>query len=111
MTAAIRGGDVPVRITFRQETLYVRAPENWDRITALCAYNGICLNPTGQRIDRDGQWCVYEFARQVHAIMFMDQFEGRWLRHNDFFYPDRPEDMPLMRTLPNFEKLYKKNER
>lgn len=86
---------------------YVR--ENWDRIKVLCAYNGIPFDPTGQRIDRDGHWCVYEFARQVDAIMVWDRFEGRWLRHNDFLYPDRPSDMPAMKTPPNFEKLYKKN--
>jgi hypothetical protein len=88
---------------------YVR--ENWDRINALCAYNGIPFDPTGQRINRDGHWCVYEFARQVDAMVFWDQFGGRWMRHNDFFYPDRPEDMPAMKTPPNFEKLYKKNGR
>jgi hypothetical protein len=32
------------------------------------------------------------------------------MRHNDFFYPDRPEDMPIMKTPPHFEKLYKKRE-
>jgi hypothetical protein len=88
---------------------YVR--ENWDRIKALCAYNGVPFDPTGQRIDREGHWCVYEFARQVDAIMFWDKFDGRWLRHNDFFYPDRPDDMPMMKMPPNFEKLYKKNGR
>jgi hypothetical protein len=88
---------------------YVR--EQWDRINALCVYNGIPVNPTGQRINRDGSWTVYEFARQVDAIMFWDTFKGRWLRHNDFFYPDRPSDMPAMKIPPNFEKLYKKNGR
>jgi hypothetical protein len=42
---------------------YVR--ENWDRINVLCAYNGIPFDPTGQRINHDGHWCVYEFARQI----------------------------------------------
>jgi hypothetical protein len=91
------------------EDWYVR--ESWDRIKALCAYNGVPFDPTGQRIDRDGHWCVYEFARQVDAIIFWDRFEGRWMRHDDFFYPDRPEDMPIMKEPPNFEKLYKKNGR
>ena len=44
-------------------------------------------------------------------LIFWDKFEGRWLRHNGFFYPDRPEDMPVMKEPPNFEKLYKKNGR
>jgi hypothetical protein len=72
---------------------------------------GVPFDPTGQRIHRDGHWCVYEFARQLDAMMFWDKFEGRWMRHNDFFYPDRPDDMPLMKTPPIFEKLYKKNGR
>jgi hypothetical protein len=91
------------------QDFYVR--ENWDRINALCAYNAIPFDPTGQRINRDGHWCVYEFARQIDAMMFWNRFNGRWIRHNDFFYPDRPEDMPVMKTPPNFEKHYKKNER
>jgi hypothetical protein len=88
---------------------YVRG--NWDRINALCAYNGISFDPTGQRINRHWHWCVYEFTRQVDAIMFWDKFGGRWMRHNDFFYPYRPEDMPEMKVLPFFEKLCKKNGR
>jgi hypothetical protein len=88
---------------------YVR--ENWDRINALCAYNGVPFDPTGQRINSDGHWCVYEFVRQVDAMMFWDKFGGRWIRHKDFFYPDRPDDMPVMKEPPNFEKLYKKNGR
>jgi hypothetical protein len=88
---------------------YVR--ENWDRINALCAYKGIPFDPTGQRINRDGHWCVYEFARQIDAMMFWDRFHGRWMRQSDFFYPDRPDDMPVMKTPPNFEKHFKRNGR
>jgi len=108
-----KGGDKrwkpshPYHVALRDS--YVRG--NWDRINALCAYNGIPFDPTGERIIRDGSWCVYEFSRQVDALMFWDRFEGRWLRHKDFFYPDRPDDMPVMRVPPNFEKLYKKNGR
>jgi hypothetical protein len=32
--------------------------EQWDRISALCAYNGVPIDPTGERINRDGHWCV-----------------------------------------------------
>jgi hypothetical protein len=39
---------------------YVR--DNWDRITAICAYNAVPFDPTGQRINREGYWSVYEFA-------------------------------------------------
>jgi hypothetical protein len=47
----------------------------------------------------------------VDATMFWDRFERRWLRYKDFFYFDRPDDMAVMKTPPNFEKLYKKNGR
>jgi hypothetical protein len=97
----------PYHVALRNS--YVR--ENWDIINALCAHNGIPFDPTGQRINREGHWCVYEFARQIDAMMFWDRFEGRWMRHADFFYPDRPDDMPVMKTPRNFEKYYKKNGR
>jgi hypothetical protein len=85
---------------------YVR--EQWDRINAICAYNGVPFDPTGERINRDGLWCVYEFARQVDAIMFWDKFRGRWMRHGDFFYPDPPEDIPIMKDPPNLDKFIPK---
>jgi hypothetical protein len=44
-------------------------------------------------------------------MMFWDRFSGRWMRHQEFFYPDRPDDMPVMKEPPSFEKLYKKNGR
>jgi hypothetical protein len=65
----------------------------------LCAYNGIPFDPTGERIERGTTWTVYEFARQVDAAMFWDQFKGRGLRHGEFFYPDRPKDLPRMKPL------------
>jgi hypothetical protein len=74
----------------------------------LCAYNGVPFDPTGERINRDGLWCVYEFARQVDAIMFWDKFRGRWMRHGDFFYPDPPEDIPIMKDPPNLDKFIPK---
>lgn len=43
--------------------------------------------------------------------MFGDKFAGRWMRHNDFSDPDRPDDMPEMKIAPHFEKFYKKNGR
>jgi hypothetical protein len=88
---------------------YIR--ENWDRINALCAYNGVPFDATGQRIKSDGLWCVYEFARQVDAMMFWDKFDGRWMHQNDFFYPVRPDDMPVMKEPPNLDKLIPKNRR
>jgi hypothetical protein len=43
---------------------YVR--EQWDRINAICAYNGVPFDPTGERINRDGLWCVY--GRRHHVL-------------------------------------------
>jgi hypothetical protein len=74
---------------------YVRA--NKSMISALCNFNNIPFDPTGQRIDDDGEWCVYEFARQQDALLFWDRFSGRWLRRGKFFYPDRPKRMPRWR--------------
>ena len=78
------------------EDSYVRAYR--DHIVALCRHNGIPFDPTGQRIDAGVSWIVYEFARQIDAMMFWDTFRGRWLRHGEFFYPDRPTDLPEMKT-------------
>jgi hypothetical protein len=88
---------------------YVR--EQWDRIKAICAYNRVPFDPTGERITRDGLWCVYEFTRQVDAIMFWNNFQGRWMRHGDFFYPDPPEDIPVMKDPPNLDKFIPKYRR
>jgi hypothetical protein len=46
--------------------------------------------------------------RQVDAIMFWDKFRGRWMRHDDFFYPDPPEDIPVMKDPPNLDKFIPK---
>jgi hypothetical protein len=62
----------PYHVALRDR--YVR--EQWDRIKAICAYNGVPFDSTGERINRDGHWCVYEFTRQVDAIMFWDKFQG-----------------------------------
>jgi len=74
---------------------YIRA--HWDYINAVCRLNSIPFDPTGERIDRDGHWIVYEFAVQLDAILFWDRFEGRWLRGEEFIYPDRPLDLPKLR--------------
>jgi hypothetical protein len=52
--------------------------------------------PAGERIQRDGSWCVYEFAVQLDAIQFWDRFDGRWLRGEEFIYPDRPKGLPKL---------------
>ena len=75
---------------------YVR--EHWDFINAVCSLNDIPFDPTGQRIERHGvSWCVYESALQLHAIQFWGRFDGKWLRHNEFMFPDRPNDLPKLR--------------
>lgn len=69
--------------------------------------NSIPFDPTGQRIDRDGHWYVYEFTEQLAAIQFWDRFEGRWMRGEEFMYPDRPLDLPKLREpagIPKFNK-------
>lgn len=75
--------------------LYIR--EHWGFIDAVCKLNSIPFDATGQRIDRDGTWTVYEFSMQLDAIQFWDRFEGRWLRGEGFIYPDRPNDLPKLR--------------
>jgi hypothetical protein len=59
--------------------------------------NSIPFDGTGERIQRDGTWCVYEFALQLDAIQFWARFDGRWLRSEEFIYPDRPKGLPALR--------------
>jgi hypothetical protein len=80
--------------------MYVR--EHWDGINAICSLNDIPFDPTGERMTRGGVlYVVYEFALQFHAIQFWDRFDGRWLRHGDFMYPDRPTDLPKLHEPPD----------
>jgi hypothetical protein len=81
------------------EDSYIRA--HWGWIDAVCRLNSLPFDPTGQRIDRDGSWCVYEFAMQLDAIQFWDRFNGRWLRGEEFIYPDRPKGLPTLREPPD----------
>lgn len=77
------------------EDTYIRA--NYDTISALCKLNGIPFNATGEKIRGDGLWCVYEFSQQLDAMMFWGRFIGRWLHGEEFFYPERPENMSAMK--------------
>jgi hypothetical protein len=43
------------------------------------------------------QRSVYEFGQQLDAMMFWDRFRGRWLYGEEFFYPERPDNMPVMK--------------
>lgn len=65
----------PYHVAF--EDSYIRA--QWDGINALCRFNGVSIDATGEKIRRDGLWCVYEFGQQLDAMMAWDRFQGRWL--------------------------------
>jgi len=56
------------------EDRYIR--EHWDEIYALCKLNSLPFNATGEVIESDGVWRVYEFTWQMDAILFWDRFEG-----------------------------------
>ena len=79
------------------EDSYVRA--HWDEIDALCKLNGIPFNATGEKIQKRGLWCVYEFTWQLDAIQFWDRFKGRWLLGSEFHYPERPTDLPPLKEI------------
>lgn len=83
--------------------LYIR--ENWGFIDAVCKLNSIPFDGTGERIEHDGSWRVYEFAVQLDAIQFWDRFEGRWLRGEEFVYPDRPKELPRLREPVDIHKF------
>jgi hypothetical protein len=36
---------------------------------------------------------MYEFAEQEEAMMFWDQFQGRWMCGTEFTQPERPDKM------------------
>jgi len=85
------------------EDTYLRS--HWSGIDALCKLNSIPFNATGEIIEKDGSWRVYEFTWQMDAILFWDRFEGRWLRGTEFHYPERPKDLPQMESLKNWPKF------
>jgi hypothetical protein len=70
------------------EDSFIRS--HWGVIGAVCRMNSIPFDGTGECIQRDGTWRVYEFAVQLDAIQFWDCFDRRWLPDEEFIYPDRP---------------------
>jgi hypothetical protein len=75
--------------------------ENYDEIIACCAYNNVPCQRTGEVVERGGtRWFVYKFARQVDALRFWDKFDGRWMYRESFIFPERPSDLPAMKSLP-----------
>lgn len=71
----------------------------WLVINELCKLNGIPFDSTGEKIKRDGLWCVYEFGQQLDAMMVWDRFKGRWLLGDEFSFPEPPENMPKMKEV------------
>jgi hypothetical protein len=91
------------------EDSYVR--EHWSGIDAICKLNSLPFNPTGEKIEREGTWCVYEFAWQMDAILFWHRFEGRWLRGDEFHYPETPQDLPPLKDVPRHPYDKRRRER
>jgi hypothetical protein len=85
------------------EDTYIRA--HWDEIYTLWQVNSLPFNSTGEIIQNDGMWRVYEFTWQMDAILFWDRFNGRWLRGTEFQYPERPVDLPSLKPLENWPKF------
>ena len=73
---------------------YIRA--RWGFIYAVCKMNSLPFDGTGERIQRDGTWCVYEFAVRLDATQFWDRSTGAGLSEG-FIYPDRPKGLPKLR--------------
>jgi hypothetical protein len=79
------------------EDSYIRA--SWDGINALCRFNGISFDATGEEIRGGGLWYVYQLAQQLDAMMAWDRFKGRWLLGKEFSYPERPKNTPKMKEV------------
>ena len=88
------------------EDCYLR--ENWDQIDALCKFNRVPFDATGEMI---GAWRVYEFAVQLDALLFWDEFRGRWLLGDGFIYPERPGDLPKMKRPAHWAKILRQPKR
>ncbi|MEY9459692.1 hypothetical protein ABH973_000105 [Bradyrhizobium ottawaense] len=85
------------------EYRYIR--EHWDEIYALCRLNSLPFNATGELVQNEGVRRVYGFTWQMDAILFWARFEGRWLRGTEFHYPERPENLPSLKSLENRPKF------
>lgn len=83
------------------EDMFVRAKWSW--MEAMCRFNEVPMRPTGEKIEREGLWRVYEFEHKRDAIMFWNAFSGRWLLGNEFFYPQRKGNLPTMKQVKNWD--------
>ena len=91
------------------EDSYIRA--HWGEIDALCRLNSLPLISTGEVIQNEGVWRVYEFTWQMDAILFWHRFQGRWLRGDEFHYPETPQDLPPLKDLQRHPYDRRKPER
>ena len=64
--------DRPYHVALQDQ--YIR--EQWSEIDALCRLNSLPLNATGEVIQKDGIWRVYEFTWQMDAILFSSRAAG-----------------------------------
>jgi hypothetical protein len=87
------------------EDTYLRT--NWFAIDAICKLNSLPFDATGEVIKRDGTWRVHEFTWQMDAILFWNRFQGRWLRGDEFHYPEMPQGLPPLKDIAH-EKFAKR---
>ena len=85
------------------EDRYIR--EHWDEIDALCRLNSLPFNATGEVIQSDGVWRVYEFTWQMDAILFWDRFEGRWLRGSEFHLSRAARESAIAEAAPELAEI------
>jgi hypothetical protein len=75
----------------------------WNEIYALCKLNSLPFNSTGETIQSDGVWKVYEFTWQMDAILFWDRFESL-AAAPEFHYPS-VANLPSLKPLKNWPKF------
>jgi hypothetical protein len=42
--------------------------------------------------------------RVDNVTLFWNEFAGRWLRYDDFVFPERRHDIPRMKRIKDFER-------
>ena len=69
------------------------------------------VDPTGEVIEKDGTWRVHEFTWQMDAILFWNRFQGRWLRGDEFHYPEVPQGLPPLKDIAHEKYAKRRPER
>jgi hypothetical protein len=74
------------------------------RLSGLTAGGAVLPGPEstcegGEVIKRDGTWRVHEFTWQMDAILFWNRFQARWLRGDEFHYPEAPQGLPPLKDI------------